>query len=263
MLEKLSNNFNKKRAFHPFTLNKIVDIISKFLKGNDYVLDLGCGSGRTLIPLAERLPNVNFLGLDISSSMISAAEKYSEKRGLKNVQFIKQDMNDDKWAGIPSEKRFNGIILFQSIHFASNPYELLSKTSKLLKEKGLIIIASTSHKQFFELPYCKAFPYVLEYELNRTPDTQSLILFLHSKGFGVVANQQIEAKINFRNREEIKKWLYSKPFSVLTILNENSSNEGVKKFLSMVNKKVLVDKFSLIAFRKSNIFKDVGMPQNY
>lgn len=252
MLEKLSKNFNKKRAFDPFTLNKIVNKISKILKEAGYVLDLGCGSGRILVPLAERLPDVNFLGLDISSSMLSAAKKYSEKRGLKNIHFVKQDMNDDKWVRAFPEKSFNGIILFQSIHFTSNIYRLLDRISKLLKENGVIIIASTSHKQFFELPYCKAFPGALELELNRTPDTQSLILLLRTKGFRVVTNQQIEVKINFKNREKIKKWLYSKPFSVLTIFKGNSFNKGAEKFLSIVNKTVLVDKFSLIVFRKSS-----------
>lgn len=250
MLEKLSKNFNKKRAFDPFTLNKIVNKISNLFKEADYVLDLGCGSGRTLIPLAERLPSVNFLGLDISSGMLSVAKKYSEKRGLKNIHFAQQDMNDDKWVRALPEKSFNGIILFQSIHFASNTYRLLDVVSKLLKENGVVIIASTSHKQFFELPYCKAFPGALELELNRTPDTQSLILFLRIKDFRVVINEQIEVKINFKNREEIKKWLYSKPFSALTIFKENSFNKGVEKFLFIVDKNVLVDKFSLIVFRK-------------
>lgn len=250
MLEKLSKNFNKKRAFDSFTLNKIVNKISPFFKEADYILDLGCGSGRTLIPLAERLPIVKFLGLDISLSMLSAAKKYSEKKGLKNIHFVQQDMDDDKLVKKLPEKNFNGIILFQSIHFTSNIYKLLNMVSKLLKENGIVIVASTSHKQFFELPYCKAFPGVLELELNRTPDTQSLILFLRTKGFHVIINEQIEVKINFKNHEEIKKWLYSKPFSALTVFKENSFNKGVVKFLSMVDKNVLVDKFSLIVFRK-------------
>jgi len=252
MLEKLSKNFNKKRVLDSFTLNKIVNKISKFLKEADYVLDLGCGSGRILVPLAKRLPSVNFLGLDISSSMLSAAKKYSVKGGLKNIHFVKQDMNDDKWVGALAEKSFNGIILFQSIHFASNTYRLLDRVSKLLKENGVIIIASTSHKQFFELPYSKAFPGVLELELNRTPNTQSLIQFLRTRGFRAVTNEQIEVKINFKNRGKIKKWLYSKPFSALTILKGNSFNKGVDKFLSIVNKTVLVDKFFLTVFRNSS-----------
>ena len=131
--------------------------------------------------------------------MFSAAKKYSEKVELKNIRFVKQDMNDDKWVGAFPEKSFHGVILFQSIHFASNIYRQLDRVSKLLKENGVIIIASTSHKQFFELPYCKAFPGVLELELNRTPDIQ-----------------------------------------------------GVEKFLSMTDKNVLVDKFSLIVFQKSS-----------
>ena len=192
------------------------------------------------------------MGLDISSGMFSAAKKYSEKVELKNIRFVKQDMNDDKWVGAFPEKSFHGVILFQSIHFASNIYRQLDRVSKLLKENGVIIIASTSHKQFFDLPYCKAFPRALELELNRTPDTQSLILFLRSRDFRVVTNQQIEVKINFKNRKKIKKWLYSKPFSALTIFKENSFNEGVEKFLSMTNKNVLVDKFSLIVFQKSS-----------
>jgi ubiquinone/menaquinone biosynthesis C-methylase UbiE len=55
--------------------------ISKYFNKNGKVLDLGCGTGRTTIPLFEK--GFDVIGVDIVPEMIKNARRIAEKRNLK------------------------------------------------------------------------------------------------------------------------------------------------------------------------------------
>src|ERR1700761_434124 len=52
------------------------------------VLELGCGAGENLLPLAERFPSSEFWGIDFAPSAIAEAEEARAACGLKNVTLI-------------------------------------------------------------------------------------------------------------------------------------------------------------------------------
>lgn len=56
------------------------------------VLELGCAEGMNLLPLAERLPGSQFLGVDFSRTQIAAAEEARAACGLNNVRFLCSDL---------------------------------------------------------------------------------------------------------------------------------------------------------------------------
>lgn len=51
------------------------------------VLEIGCGAGRNLLPLAERYPQGRFVGIDVSGSQITIAQQWAAEAGLGNVEF--------------------------------------------------------------------------------------------------------------------------------------------------------------------------------
>src|SRR5438045_5041979 len=51
------------------------------------VLELGCGSGGNLIPMAEQLPGGTFVGIDSAGSAIALAQRDALDAGLANVRF--------------------------------------------------------------------------------------------------------------------------------------------------------------------------------
>lgn len=73
-------------------LNVLVDRIKKFSPKR--VADVGCGDGRTTIGLAKAIDDIQFLGLDYSSSMIENAKSVLLDRGLKNIGFDRLDIRD-------------------------------------------------------------------------------------------------------------------------------------------------------------------------
>lgn len=55
------------------------------------VLEIGCGTGGNLIPLAERFPESRFVGFDLSGRHIQDAQRRVAELGFKNITFQQAD----------------------------------------------------------------------------------------------------------------------------------------------------------------------------
>src|ERR1700733_1550941 len=67
---ELYNRFRRYREEPFLALLKRLD-----LRGDESIVDLGCGSGENTVELARRVPRGRALGLDSSAAMIEAANK--------------------------------------------------------------------------------------------------------------------------------------------------------------------------------------------
>ena len=72
--------YDATRRFFLFGRDRLLD--SMAISGEDRVLEMGCGTGRNLILLAERHPNASFFGVDASRQMLATATRKIEVRGL-------------------------------------------------------------------------------------------------------------------------------------------------------------------------------------
>ena len=59
--------------------------------GNDHpiVLELGCGKGEYTIALAEKHPEINYIGVDIKGARLWKGAKYATENALPNVAFLR------------------------------------------------------------------------------------------------------------------------------------------------------------------------------
>jgi len=64
------------------------------LKGNEKILDLGCGFGRHSLSLAKR--GFNVVGVDFTEVFIDDAKNEAHKNNLK-IEFIKDDVRNLKY----------------------------------------------------------------------------------------------------------------------------------------------------------------------
>src|ERR1700741_3080841 len=62
------------------------------LRGNERVLDLGCGSGKVTARIASRLHHGSILGIDSSAEMIAFAEKTLPSGTWFNLRFQRADI---------------------------------------------------------------------------------------------------------------------------------------------------------------------------
>jgi trans-aconitate methyltransferase len=68
------------------------ELIAKLrLRGDEAVLDIGCGDGRVTAMIAERLPEGSVLGVDMSRSMIALAQEQFPPGDYPNMSFRQMD----------------------------------------------------------------------------------------------------------------------------------------------------------------------------
>ena len=56
------------------------------------VLELGCGSGATLLPLAMEFPDSEFVGIDVAARQLEVGAKHIAAVGVKNIALQKADL---------------------------------------------------------------------------------------------------------------------------------------------------------------------------
>lgn len=69
-----------------FGRNEIIDLIAQHCRPKS-ILEIGCGTGKNLIPLARRFVDSKIVGLDVSADMIKVSKTKLEPWG-KRVEFI-------------------------------------------------------------------------------------------------------------------------------------------------------------------------------
>ncbi|KAF2213266.1 hypothetical protein CERZMDRAFT_40322 [Cercospora zeae-maydis SCOH1-5] len=80
-------------------ISTIADLLDEKTKRNGddgtfRILDVGCGSGEITVDVAEMFPEAKVVGLDVSAAMLESAKVFAERRGVKNVEFVKGNVFD-------------------------------------------------------------------------------------------------------------------------------------------------------------------------
>lgn len=102
--------------------------------GAKRILDVGCGSGRFLDNLRNKLRGTELYGYDLNEGLMSQLSE----RGFGTLP-SDPDRFEEKLAGQPP---FDAICMLQVLEHVSNPVEFLTKFIHLLKPGGLLIVTT-------------------------------------------------------------------------------------------------------------------------
>ncbi len=136
------------------------------LRSGDPVLELGCGTGRVTIPLAEE--GLEVVGLDQSIAMLEYARAYAEQQDvLDRVQFVQDDM-----ASFVLDRTFPTIIIpfctFAHLTTAKQQGSCLERVHKHLTSDGTFVLdmkrfdPDDFEEGYREWPYSSYFEHPME-----------------------------------------------------------------------------------------------------
>lgn len=126
-IKQFYNSFAKEEGAISHFLQR--DIIAKGLIEGDNVLDIGCGSGKFI----ELLPQKIFYGVDISDKYLDIAKE----RGYKEVH--QTDLSFDRLP-VPNEL-FDSVICMEVLEHLFDPLHALAEINRVLKPNGTLIIS--------------------------------------------------------------------------------------------------------------------------
>jgi len=97
------------------------------------IVDLGCGPGNLTIPLAERLPGAEVVGIDGSREMLAAAQQRSVSGRPRFRLMQLQDLSDDLG-------RFDLLVSNSLLHHLHDPGLLWRTVSRLAAPGALVVV---------------------------------------------------------------------------------------------------------------------------
>ena len=119
-----------------------------FHNGHPIVLELGCGRGEYTVGLAARYPNKNYIGIDIKGARMWAGAKQAELAGMKNVAFLRTNIEmlthffapnevAEIWITFPDPQMKKATKRLTSTYF-------MQRYAQLLQANGLIHLKTDS-----------------------------------------------------------------------------------------------------------------------
>ncbi len=114
-----------------------------FHNDNPIVLELGCGKGEYAVGLAQRYPDVNFIGVDIKGARMWTGATQALHEGLKNVAFLRTNIEIiDRFF---AKDEVQEIWLTFSDPQMKNPRKRLTSTFFLERYRHFLIDSGTIH----------------------------------------------------------------------------------------------------------------------
>jgi trans-aconitate 2-methyltransferase len=104
------------------------------LRGDERVLDAGCGSGRVTEQLAERLPNGSIVALDASGEMLGEARKRLARFGDR-IDYIEADLGRP----LPIDRPVDAVLSTATFHWVPDHDALFHNLAAVLRPGGRLV----------------------------------------------------------------------------------------------------------------------------
>ena len=101
------------------------------LKGDEYILDMGTGTGKIAAELSYKVPKGQVIAMDSSVSMLQKAQHSYPKQVYPNLQFVRQDALEATF-----KRQFDVVISFWVLHWIKNKEAVFRNVYRNLKPCG-------------------------------------------------------------------------------------------------------------------------------
>lgn len=222
---------------------QVLEYLSRQMKarasGRDQaLLDIGCGTGRYSIQLAENY-DLQLTGVDVSEKMLNQARE-KHPSGVWLLKPIEE--------AVFSDEPFDFILMSYVIHHLKDYPKTLSDCHRYLRPGGALFIVTDSHEQFHDSYFHQLVPRILEIDLNRFPEIDTLCDTLTRMGFKVNLTELSKRRTvsSRRDVEDIVEKTRRRYVSTLTYLTDDELETGAQR----------VEEYLLNELRKGPIVED-------
>jgi ubiquinone/menaquinone biosynthesis C-methylase UbiE len=112
---------------------RVADDVAAAAPTGGTVLDAGCGSGRLVLEIAKRRPDLQVHGIDLEAGMVDVATRHAEREGLTDrVRFTAADLAD---LPLP-DNSVDMVVSTASLHHWTDVSAVITSLDRVLRPDG-------------------------------------------------------------------------------------------------------------------------------
>lgn len=218
---KIATNYDKGRPLSEENIKLWLKRISKYSKAKEgaKVLDLGCGTGKWAIPMANVL-HYEVTGADASKEML---EKAKEKDIGKLVKWKIQDAENLTY----QDNFFDVVFTSHLIYHVKSPSKVIKNCIRVLKNGGVLIVRYATFEQIKDDTVHTFFPETRVIDEKRFPKEGALENWLKDAGFKHIVSEKINQK-SYKTGIEHLNTIKLKNVSGLTMISQGAFEKGIR-----------------------------------
>jgi len=102
------------------------------------ILDAGCGFGGTAMALAQRFPEGQIVGIDLSEPLLRLTNETAHAAGFEaRLTFETGDVQQMQY----QDHSFDAVLNINMVHIVENPIQMLNELERMLVPGGFLFIA--------------------------------------------------------------------------------------------------------------------------
>lgn len=203
------------------------------------MLDIGCGTGRFSILIANRF-ECFVVGIDPSLALLARA-RAKRSAGI--------DWLRGRGEALPfAESIFDACIASQVVQHFQDKFQAFSEIYRVMRPKGRIGIRISSHEQLQTILDYRFFPSAMELERERLPDIQIVKDMLLTVGFAQLEEHVVRQPL-FESAGDYLAKLHNRYASFLLLIPEDEYQTGIEKAAEYLRRhESTVDKYAELTF---------------
>lgn len=129
------------RMWHTGKLKTIADMIARYAKNPQTILDMGCASGWFLSELSKKFKKAKCLGIDVYRDAI----QYGKKK-YKKISFRCEDIHEIS----AKNNSFDIVICAEVLEHVVDPLKVLKEIKRVVKKDGIAVIEMDTGNFLFQ-----------------------------------------------------------------------------------------------------------------
>lgn len=214
--------YHSSRALTSADVDRWVRLVQEVLPraASTLLIDLGCGTGRFTIPLAEQL-GISVIGVDPSQKMLREAA-----RNTRSPHIAYQEGSAES---IPSEASVAALIFMSNaLHHVKSLDNALREMWRVLQPHGIVFIRNYSLENLESLPWLQFFPEAMQISRNMVWPRSTLVEHFTARGFAKLSQGTVRQEASPDFKAYLRK-IESRVYSVLDLISDEAFARGIAR----------------------------------
>ncbi len=202
---------NNNRNIEEGSLNKIcehvIDLFSDDGNGRGSFIDLGCGTGRFSIPIAQRDQMIDISCLDSSRNMLDLLRNSIRRFRIENIEVIHECIEN-----FQTSLKYNVVFISAVIHLLEDKRATFHRVGSLQNKGGYFVLRTPFRDQIEHVDIYRWIPEALEIYRKSHPTKDDVYNMARDSGYTVEGIEPF-TDTKYLTREEFLGLYYKKKHS--------------------------------------------------